>query len=152
MFLEKEDLGSVIYNYQIDQITEGNDDLVLNAIAAAIDQVKSYLTGNNQREWIDGRIVYDVEAIFNSTGNNRNALILAHTKTIAKWWIIELCNADIIQEQAQERYNTSVSWLTDLAKGDVTLSTLPVLDQSVNEDEEQTEPFRSGSRLKFNHE
>ncbi|NJB83628.1 phage protein Gp36 family protein [Wenyingzhuangia aestuarii] len=152
MFLNKEDLGSVIYNYQIDQITEGNDDLVLNAIAAAIDQVKSYLTGNNQREWIDGRIVYDVEAIFNSVGAARNPLILAHTKTITKWWIVELCNADVIQEQAEDRYDKSVAWLNQLAKGEVTLSTLPVLEQPNTEDEEQTEPFRSGSRKKFNHE
>ena len=28
LFIEKKDLGSVIYSYQIDQITESNDDIV----------------------------------------------------------------------------------------------------------------------------
>ena len=152
MFLNKQDLGSAIYGYQIDQITQDNDDLVENAIAAAISEVQSYLTGNNQREWIDGRVVYDTEAIFNKVGNERNALILAHTKTIAKWWLVELCNADVIYEHAENRYKSSIDWLNKLAKGDVTLNTLPVLNQSTTEEDEQKEPFRSGSRKKFNHE
>lgn len=152
MFLNKQDLGSSIYGYQIDQITQQNDDLVLNAIAAAIDEVKSYLTGNNQREWIDGRVVYDTEEIFKQTGAERNPLILAHTKTIAKWWLIELCNADVIYEHAKERYELSIDWLNKLANGEVTLSTLPVLSESTTDDENQKEPFRVGSRRKFNHE
>ena len=151
MFLNKQDLGSVIYGYQIEQITESNDDLVENAIGAAISEVKSYLTGNNQREWIDGRLIYDVEAIFNKTGANRDPLILAHTKTIAKWWLVELCNADVIYEHSKERYDRSVGWLKKLAKGEVTLTTLPVLD-STEDNTEEKQPFSFGSRAKFTHE
>ncbi|GAW89683.1 hypothetical protein FPS14_contig00028-0007 [Flavobacterium psychrophilum] len=40
MFLEKEDLGSVIYAYQVEEITEGNDDLVSQALGAAIEEAK----------------------------------------------------------------------------------------------------------------
>ena len=103
-FLDKTDLASAIYGYQVDQITEGNDEIVYQAIEAAIQEVKSFLS----------ETLYDTVAIFSATGTDRNALLLAHTKTIAKWYIVELCNADIIQEQAKDRYDRAISWLTKL--------------------------------------
>lgn len=139
MFLVKDDLGSAIYGYQVDQITEGNDDLVLQAIGAAIEEVSGYLSGTS---------LYDVSAIFSATGSNRNALILTHTITVAKWYLVELCNADIIYEQAKERYDRAVSWLTKLAKGTITLDSLPLLSLATGE----TEMVTFGSRPKFIHE
>lgn len=152
MFLEIEDLKNSIYNYQIDQITEGDTNITLQAIAAAIEEVRSYLSGNFKREWKDGRLRYDVDAILNATGDERNALILSHTATIAKWYIVELCNADIIYETAKERYDRAVAWFKDLAKGNVNLSTLPTLNDDENENGEDTSPWLYGSRRKFNHE
>ncbi len=141
MFLEKEDLGSAIYGYQVEEITEGNDDLVLQAIGAAIDEVGGYLSGNS---------LYDVAAIFATTGTDRNALLLTHTATVAKWYLVELCNADIIYEQAKERYDRATSWLNKLAKGTVTISSLPIL--SIETEEKETDTFGYGSRVKFNHD
>jgi hypothetical protein len=151
MFLAKEDLGSVIYAYQIDQITEGNDDLVAQALAAAEEEAKSYLTPNtNKLETLDGRILYDTAAIFSTTGLDRNSLILQHCLTLAKFHIATLCNADFIYEQAKERYDRAIDWFTKLAKGTVVLTSLPriVLDNT-NSDRQ---PFSSGSRTKFNHD
>lgn len=141
MFLEKDDLGSAIYGYQVDQITEGNDDLVLQAIGAAIQEVGGYLSSAS---------LYDVPAIFATTGVDRNPLILTHTVTVAKWYLVELCNADVIYEQTKERYDRAVSWLIKLSKGTVTLSELPVV--SIDEEESETDTFGFGSRVKFNHE
>jgi len=140
MFLEKDDLGSAIYGYQVDQITEGNDDLVMQAIGAAIQEVGGYLSGASS---------YDVPAIFATTGTTRNALILTHTVTVAKWYLVELCNADIIYEQAKERYDRAVSWLIKLSKGTVILD-LPTIP--INEQEDELDTFGWGSRTKFNHE
>ncbi len=151
-FITKQDLGTTMYGYQIDQITEGDDNIVHLAIEAAIDEVKGYLTGNNRKEWIDGRIVYDADRIFSVQGNERNALILGITKTIAKWWLVDLCNVDIIYEQAKERYDRVVETLNKLAKGDITLKTLPILDKENAPEENQNPPFIFGSRTKFNHE
>lgn len=148
MFLQQEDMPLSMYGYLMDQITEGNDDIVDMAMAAAEEEVRSYLTGNNMREWHDGRLNYDVDAILNTTGDHRNPLILKHTITIAKWWIVELSNAEVIYEQVKERYDRSVSWLTKLSKGEINLSSLPLLS---NENDEK-QPFRFGSRPKFNHE
>lgn len=141
-------MPSTMYGYQIDQITDGNDDILAVAMAAAEEEVRSYLTGNNMREWQDGRLNYDVDAILSASGAARNSLILKHCTTIAKWWLVDLCNADMIEEQAKDRYDRSVSWLKMLATGKVTLSTLPTLDQEATE----KQPFSFGSRKKFNHD
>lgn len=154
-FLTAEELKDAIYEYQVEQITEGDDNIVENAISAAMDEVRSYLTGNNKKEWEDGRVRYDVNAIFNATGSARNALILAHTKTIAKWWIILLSNPDIIYEQVKDRYDRSVSYLGKVAKGDYTIGSLPVLTPETpegSEDENNGGIAIWGSRQKFTHE
>jgi phage gp36-like protein len=148
MFLTTGDMPTVIYGYQLDQITEGNDDIIDAALAAAEEEIRSYLTGNNRTEWLDGRLRYDVEAIMAAEGEYRNKLIVKHGVTIAKWWIVELCNADVIYEQTKERYDRTIDWLKMLSKGTVTLSSLPQIDG----DAEEREPFGYGSRTKFNHE
>ncbi|MBY0488186.1 MAG: DUF1320 domain-containing protein [Flavobacteriaceae bacterium] len=150
MFIEIEDFGSVIYAYQVEQITEGNEDLVNQALAAGVEEAKSYLTANvNSLKTFDGRIVYDVEAIFNTSGLDRNSLILQHCLTLAKFHLAVLCNADFIYEQAKERYDRAIDWFTKLAKGTVVLTSLPRVDIETTEDRN---PFSSGSRTKFNHD
>lgn len=153
-YITKQELGSSIYGYQIEQITEGNDDIIHLAIEAATDEVRSYLTGNNQKEWLDGRLIYDVDKIFAPTNQQRNALIMGIVKTITKWWIVELCNADIIYEQAKDRYDRAVKYLKQLAKGDITLKTLPIKQNSNPNGKPSNEkkPFHFGSRTKFKHE
>ena len=141
-------MPSTMYGYQLEQITEGNDDIIDMALAAAEEEIRSYLTGNNMRQWEDGRLHYDVDAILIAAGAERNPLILKHGITIAKWWVVDLCNADIIYEQCKERYDRSVKWLTQLSKGEINLSSLPQIDQEANE----KQPFSFGSRQKFTHE
>jgi phage gp36-like protein len=151
MFLAKEDLGSVIYAYQIDQITEGNDDLVAQALAAAEEEAKSYLSQNiNKLETLDGRIIYDVAAIFGASALDRNSLILQHCLTLAKFHIATLCNADFIYEQAKERYDRAIDWFTKLSKGTVVLTSLPKI--TLNDTNSERQPFSAGSRSKFNHD
>ncbi len=150
MFIEKEDFGSVIYAYQVDQITENNDDLVSQALAAAVEEAKSYLTANvNSLKTFDGRILYDVEAIFNTSGLDRNSLILQHCLTLAKFHLAVLCNADFIYEQSKERYDRAIDWFTKLSKGTVVLTSLPRINI---EETTERKPFSSGSRTKFNHD
>lgn len=151
MFLQKSDLGSVIYSYQIDQITEGNNDLVVQAITASVEEAKSYLTPNiNNKKNFDGRLLYDVENIFNKEGNDRNSLILQHCATLAKFHLSTLCNADFIYEQAKERYDRAIDWFTKIAKGTINLTGLPQL--TITDETLETQPFSSGSRPKFNHD
>jgi hypothetical protein len=151
MFLAKIDLGSVIYSYQVDQITEGNEDLVAQALSAAEEEAKSYLTPNiNSNTAFDGRVLYDTAAIFNASGLDRNALILQHCLTLAKFHIATLCNADFIYEQAKERYDRAIDWFTKLSKGTLVLTSLPQI--TITDENNTRQPFSSGSRAKFNHE
>lgn len=152
MFIEKVDLGTVLYEYQLDQITEGDDNIVLEACSAAIEEAKSYLTPNiNDKKWLDGRLLYDVETIFNATGNDRHSLVVQHCCTIAKWYVAELCNADFIYEKARERYDRAIKWFDNVARGTINVSSLPQLVR-----DETTagtkQPFEFGSRAKFNHD
>lgn len=149
MFATIEDLGNTIYSYQVGQITEGDDSITIQALLAAESEVKGYLTANNQREHLDGRLRYDVDAIFAATGADRHPLLLTHTLTIAKWYLVELCNADMIYETAKERYDRAVSYLKKVAKGEANFSGLPLLPDT---DPATQQPFRYGSRVKFNHE
>ena len=87
MFITVQELNSVIYDYQLTQITEQNNDIALTAIATAEQEVRSYLTSNNLKQWQDGRPRYDVDLIFSAQGENRNALIMQHVKTVALWYV-----------------------------------------------------------------
>ena len=148
MFLSKDDLGKSMYGYQIDQITEGDETRIAMALQAAEEEVRSYLTSNHKKEWQDGRLQYDADTILSAEGADRNQLLVKMAVVIAKYWIIDLCNADLIYEQAKERYDRAIIWLKDLASGEVNLSTLPL----INTEETTKEPFAFGSRKKFNHE
>lgn len=151
MFLQKADLKNNIYSYQVEQITEGDDTIVLQGLAAAEEECRSYLEANfYQKENQDGRLIYDVATIFGATGAGRNTLILQHCITIAKYHIIQLSNVDILYEQAKERYDRAIDWLTKLAKGQITLKSLPTIE--ISEEDENLKPFSFGSRKKFNHE
>ncbi len=151
MFIEIIDLKTVKYQWILDQITENDDTILEIGISAGIEEVKSYLTPNNQHQWLDGRKMYDVETIFGKTGTDRNSLILQLVKTVSIWQIITLCNADIIYEQEKTRYEKAIDYLKMLASGKVTISTLETLDPTIDEPADK-EPFRYGSRPKFNHE
>jgi len=153
MFLLPDDMGTVIYDYQVSQIADGDDTAMPSAIMAAVEEAESYLTPNSRKEWQDGRPKYDVNKIFSAVGSARNYLILQHCKTIAKFHFINLCNADILYERAQKNYDRAVSYLKDLGRGNVTLNSLPLLVETPEtETEDEVLPYRSGSRLKFNHE
>jgi len=177
MFLEPQELRSAIYDYQLEEIVEittgnqTNEDIILMAINAAIEEIGSYLRPNSQAQWKDGRAKYDVEAIFSATGTARNALILELTKNIAVWYVVRLSNVDVLTDKVQDRYDRAIAWLekvsgTGKAAGTPALTPgLPLLTVSSGSGSTggttsgdgtsgQTIdlPFRFGSREKFNHE
>jgi Protein of unknown function (DUF1320) len=150
MFITKEELRSAIYSYQLDQITEEDNSIVLMAINSAVEEARSYLRPTEKKEWNDGRTKYDVQAVFSATGNDRNPLLVEMVKSIAVWYVIRLCNADIIYETVKDRYDRAIDWLKKVNKGDISLE-LPIV-QETTDNTNKGLPFRSGSREKFNHE
>ncbi len=156
MYLQIEDLKNNIYNYQVEQITQGDESIVLQALDTAEQEVKSYFYINQKKEFLDGRKIYDVDKTFSAKGNDRNALLVSLCLSVAKWYIVDLCNADIIYQHAKERYDRAIEYLQKINKGEVSLGNIPTL-QDTNQDSQQKEnnhnkPFSFGSRNKFNHE
>lgn len=156
MYLQIEDLKNNIYNYQVEQITQGDESIVLQALDTAEQEVKSYFYINQKKEFLDGRKIYDVDKTFSAKGNDRNALLVSLGLSVAKWYIVDLCNADIIYQHAKERYDRAIEYLQKINKGEVSLGNIPTL-QDTNQESPQKEnihnkPFSFGSRNKFNHE
>lgn len=152
MFIQEEELKSAIYQYQVIQITEADNDITLMAIGAAEEEMRSYLEANNQVRFRDGRPLLDLNAILTAVGTERNALLLTHCKTIAVWHLVQLCNADVIYEQTKERYDRAIAWLEKLGEGAVNISTLPTLDPEAENNPNNTAPWSQGSRKKFRYE
>lgn len=149
MFLTIDEMRSVIYHYQMDEITETDNSIVAMAIDSAVSEMKSYLNPNNQKQWDDGRPLYDVDEIFNATGIDRDALILELCKDIACYRVCRLSNVDMIYDHVKERYQSAIDWLTKVANG-VTNPNLPIIPDGGTGSTKL--PFRYGSRPKFHHE
>lgn len=136
MFLEAEDLKSVIYQYQIDSITDNDPTIIDIAINAAIEEVKSYLLSK-----------YNVSSIFGATGSDRHPLILEFCKDVTLWQIIKLSNPDIIYEKVKDRYDRAIDFLNRAARGSVALDAPLAIDQEGKE----ASSLRGGSMPKCDY-
>ena len=155
MFLSTNELKSVVYEYQLEEITDYDNDIAEMAISAAVEEMISYLAPSGQSRFRDGRKKYDVEAIFSATDSDRNALILELCKSIALFYVCRLANVDIIQERVQTRYDRAIDWLEKVAgvgKYANGPTITPKLPEVIISDSEVEKPYRFGSRSKFNHE
>lgn len=106
MFLSVDDIKTHLRPEITNQITRGDDTLIVAAIDAAVVQIKSYLGA------------YDIEKIFNATVPN--ALLLIFSKDIAVWHLINICNAGTDLELRETRYKEAIAWLRDVQEGDTT--------------------------------
>ncbi len=159
MFLEIDELRSVMYSYQLETIIENDNTIAVMAIESAVSEMKSYLNPSNQKQWQDGRPQYDVDKIFSAQGGDRDALILELCKDIALYRVCRLSNVDIIHEHVKERYDRAIDWLEKVAgvgnhKGTPTITpNLPTIKTDEGETGSSAKKlFRYGSRPKFNHE
>lgn len=132
MFVTEEELRSVAYSYQLEQIVENDVTILHMAINAAVEEARGYLSAR-----------YNAAA-FAATGADRNPLLLEIVKDIALWYIIRLSNVDILYEPMKERYDRAVQWLDRVAAGRIT----PDLPAATDENGEYVQPMRYGSMPK----
>jgi phage gp36-like protein len=132
-YLTIDELGTHLYEENIEVITRGDDTMTQAAIDAAISEAKGYLAA------------YDRIAIFGAAGDSRNPLLLTFVKDIAAWHLINLCNAGTEFKIRQDRYDRAVNWLKEVQKGTVQPD-LPALedDEGIN----IAAPVRFGSNEK----
>lgn len=163
MFLEISEMKSVLYEYQMDEISENDDTIIEDGILSGIQEVRSYFEAANARREsakLDAQQyaawkLYDVDAIFNATGTSRDKFILRLCQRVAAYNICELSNIDINYDHVKERYENSLKTLEKIAgMGDFADSRLIIYNLPTITDETVTDkkPFRMSSRPKFNHE
>ncbi|MDR3226593.1 MAG: DUF1320 family protein [Prevotellaceae bacterium] len=135
-YLETTEIEMVLYSHALNEITDGDNQIILQAIAAAIEEAKSYLS---QR--------YDFNAIFTAQGDNRNALILENTKIITVWNIIKLSNAETIYEMWRDRYDRVIDYFKQVAAEKI----FPDIPRIADADGETDSRIKAGSNTKFEH-
>lgn len=154
MFIEATELKTELYRYQVEQISDNDDTITQMAIAAAEQEVRSYLNGNPEGT----SLRYNTKKIFEATGAGRNALIVSLVKDVAVWHFLQLCQVDVLFSAVRDRYDRAIDYLKRLNKGSVNLDTLPLLTGEDADGDGQPDggatkddllPFRAGSRPKF---
>ena len=172
--IQPEELKTVLYSYQVNQITDNDTEIVEEAIDTAEMLVRGYLNAANLRRETASLTkqqyrawrLYDIDAMFNQTGTERNALLLRIIKRLAAFNIIELSCPDVLTERITDIYNNTIDLLKRIAgEGEYALSRYiipnaifqPIDGDSEDEDSSSSEadlalPFRMVSRTKFRHE
>jgi phage gp36-like protein len=136
MFIETDELETGLYGHVIDEITDDNRDIARQAIMAAIEEVKSYLNGR-----------YDLVAIFEATGTERNPMVVEWVTVIAVWNLIKISSVETLTDAWESRYQRVTDMLTQIAKGAISPG-LPLLTDASGA---LIDTFRAGSNEKFVH-
>ena len=168
MYISIAELKSVLYEYQVDQITESDTDIATEAIQAAELLVQGYLDSANKRRETAGLSkqqyrawrLYDIPAMFDKTGSERNSLLMRIIKRIAAYNIIELSCPDVLSERVQNMYDGTIELLEKIAgEGDYAKSRFVIPDADyvdeggdIGDTDPLATPFRMVSRRKFRHE
>ena len=119
-FLSPEELGTHLYNENVETIARSDKTILLAAIDAAIAEAYGYLGA------------YDREAIFSATKEKRNALLLTFVKDIAVWHFVCLCNAGTEIQLRQDRYDRAIAWLKAVQRAEIKPN-LPILNDEDND-------------------
>jgi hypothetical protein len=130
MLLEA-DLKTHLYTEQITVISRGDAELMAEAIAASEGEAKGYLSR------------YDIDAIFNKTGSNRDKTLLMWLKDMATWHFITLANAAADVEFRESRYKQAIAGLSKIQSGKIVPFGWPL-----NTDEKKDTLFHVSSNSK----
>lgn len=166
MFVEIEEMKSVLYEYNVDEIVHYDEEIIIDGILAAIAEVKGYFYAANARRETAGLSkqeyakwkLYDVDAIFNASGSQRNNFVMRLVKRVAAYNIVELDATEQFSQKVTDHYNATIATLEKIAgagewaNSRIVLPDLPTLQESESESDATAHPFRMVSRKKFNHE
>jgi len=118
-----DDLSSNIYADVLAEITRGNNDIVANAITAAEQEAKMYLTR------------YNFDALFGSDTTQptvTDAYLKSLLRDIACWHILRLATASVDYAAFRSAYEDAITMLKAIRDGDAQPEGWPYAD-TVNE-------------------
>lgn len=131
-FISKDDIIKSLHLEYLDEITRSDDTIVEVNINAAEAEMKGYLSG-----------IYDTDYIFSRTGSDRNALLVEFNVDIAIYNLVDIDRPGIDMEDRYRRYKRAIDWLKAVMEGKINAD-LPKLE----EDEEKQQGVIYGSRQK----
>ena len=134
MFLDIDELKSIVDINLINKITADDDTIVETIISESIDSMKSYLSK-----------YYDTEVIFSKEGTERSLNVLKKLKDIVVYEIYTR-NPRSMNEVAEKKYSEAINWLEKLNTGEFSDKSLPI--PTVELVETQTS-MRTGSNQKY---
>jgi len=136
-FLTKEELNTVGDLNLIDLLTDVNDDIVTDIIDESIDKMKGYLSR-----------FYDIDTIFNATGDARKKSIVKRLKDIVIYEIYERHTRET-NAVAGRRYAEAIDWLEKSYTGELGDRTLPPKVVEPKESEGTAGDFRFGGDVQY---
>ena len=104
-FIEKTDLYTKILEDELDEITRGDDSLILQAADSAVAEMRGYLFDT-----------FDVDTIFSQTGENRHALLVDLGADITIYILVSRLQAGQSIDDRQQRYERAKTWLRQASK------------------------------------
>jgi phage gp36-like protein len=119
MFISNEDYRVVIGDTALKVISQSSPENIANAEAEAIEEISGYL-----------RPVYDTDAVFSASGDERNRLIVMYTADIVLYHLTASQPQKMGSEIRKERYERAVKWLEGVQAGRI----IPDLPPMVSED------------------
>jgi hypothetical protein len=137
MFIEKNDLETVIRIPRLDQITDGDDAIVTSAIAEAIGIMINFLTG----------VGYDTQQIFNATGNSRDMQLVGWARYITLYKVYERVPDAQVPDRVVKNYDDTLTDLRKVSDGRMSMN----LPRKVEPDGTKKTKFRWGSQPKRSH-
>jgi len=135
-FVKKEEILNLIKLNTLDNVTEDDNNLLDSIEAISLSEIDSYIGS-----------VYNTTEVFSKTGNDRNQFMLATVIDIMLYHIHARLTASDIPEVRFLRYQKTVNWLEQVAKGKLTPN-LPLLNKEFSP---RSSESRFGSALRVNN-
>ncbi len=117
-FIDISDYDASIHREILDALVRDDEALVEICEERAIAEMKSYLSRR-----------YDVKAIFEARGTERNQLVLMMAIDIAVYHIFSIHNPAKIAQIRKDRYERAREWLTAVSDEKISISDAPLLPE-----------------------
>lgn len=119
MFIDNEDYRVVIGEAALKVISQSSPENIANAEAEAMEEIAGYL-----------RPVYDTDAVFSASADDRNRLIVMYTADIVLYHLTASQPQKMGSEIRKKRYDRAIKWLEGVQAGKI----IPDLPLKVSED------------------
>lgn len=139
-FINQDDYNSVIHQEILEAVIR-NDYTILEVIEEqAISEMSGYLASR-----------YDVDSIFDKTGDDRNSLILMFAKDITLYHLHAIYNPVKFPMIRKDRYEQAIEWLRQVRDGEINPTGLPLASNDDGDQGAQANFEMSSNTKRINH-